>query len=410
VGLSAVGLEALRSGDPLRLRWSWAPGLLAAGIALWCLVRSVYLPEPVATQLAGPAWRGRLGAGGVGCIPQIQASYRHCFLLGAGLASVAAAGWVGVRVGFARRRLWLAAFAAVALAELFAFAWRNDRQAECRLYFPPVAALAELRDRPPGRALGILCLPPNLNYWHDLRDLRGYDAVDPGRVIALLDPVRDRRVRSPSYARTTTFVPTLLEKERGSVRAPPLLDMLNLRYLISRRPTPPGFPVRIQRDGYWVAENPRALPRAFVPKSVRPAPAESALLAALADPDFNPRERAFAESDAACEGVEGSATIVGEHPCEVRLEADLASPGMVVLADLWDPGWRATVDGAPAEVLRTNFALRGVRVPAGRHAVVFRYEPASFTWGVRVAASAAVVLAAWAAVLVVARRRRPAGP
>jgi uncharacterized membrane protein YfhO len=59
----------------------------------------------------------------------------------------------------------------------------------------------------------------------------------------------------------------------------------------------------------------------------------------------------------------------------VLLEADLDAPGLVVVVDAWDPGWRARVDGRPAEVLRANGAFRAVAAPAGRHVVEMRYRP-----------------------------------
>ncbi len=406
VSLAALGLEALRSGDKVPPRWFWVPGSLAAAVAAWCLVCAIDPPEPLATQLTTAAWQARLGLARAQSIQQIQGSFTRCYLLGAGLAAVAAIGWIGAWKGLARKPLWRTAIAAVALAELFGFAWRNDRQADRRLYFPTLPALQQLRDMTPARVLGIGCLPPNLNYWHGLCELRGYDAVDPGRLITLLDRLQPPNTPTLPYARSLGFVPILFKTSAGQPCLPPVLDMLSLRYFITRYPPPPAFPVVIQESGYWVAENPKALPRAFVPRAVRPALSDRNVLAHLTSPDFNPRELAYTEEGGTTSGeVVGSATITGENPSEVRLEAELSAPGVVVLADLWDPGWKATVDGQEAEVLRINYLIRGVQARAGRHTIVFRYQPASFTWGLRIAATAAAGLAVWAAALVLARRR-----
>jgi len=48
---------------------------------------------------------------------------------------------------------------------------------------------------------------------------------------------------------------------------------------------------------------------------------------------------------------------------------------LLVFTDSWAPGWSATIDGVPTPVLRVNNAIRGVMVPAGEHALQWRYRP-----------------------------------
>jgi uncharacterized membrane protein YfhO len=56
-------------------------------------------------------------------------------------------------------------------------------------------------------------------------------------------------------------------------------------------------------------------------------------------------------------------------------------PAWLVVTDTFEPSWRASVDGAPAPILRANAMFRAVRVSAGEHEVVFRYLPTSFVVG-----------------------------
>ena len=69
----------------------------------------------------------------------------------------------------------------------------------------------------------------------------------------------------------------------------------------------------------------------------------------------------------------------------------------------------ATVDGSPTEIMRANFLLRAVELPAGSHTVRFDYRPASIRLGVLTSAFACVILGLFAAGPWLARRRSRAG-
>jgi len=65
-----------------------------------------------------------------------------------------------------------------------------------------------------------------------------------------------------------------------------------------------------------------------------------------------------------------------------RLEIDPAGKsGWLFISQVWYPGWTATVDGAPAQVYRANYALSTVNVPAGAKKIILQYQPISFEVG-----------------------------
>jgi uncharacterized membrane protein YfhO len=73
--------------------------------------------------------------------------------------------------------------------------------------------------------------------------------------------------------------------------------------------------------------------------------------------------------DGAVESVE----IIHRENDEIRLRVTAASRAMVVMSEIWDPGWTATVDGEKARVYRADFMFRGVVVDAGEHEIVLRF-------------------------------------
>lgn len=150
--------------------------------------------------------------------------------------------------------------------------------------------------------------------------------------------------------------------------------------------------------GLHLFENPHALPRAYVTYRVHAAPELSLLLRAMSEPSFDPLQASFTEEDPGLalrkDAPRGApVAIVRDDPHVVEIDAVLDAPGLVVLADAFYPGWKATVDGRSAPILATNHLFRGVAVPAGRHRVRFAYRPRSVAVGAGISLAALTALA-----------------
>jgi uncharacterized membrane protein YfhO len=133
----------------------------------------------------------------------------------------------------------------------------------------------------------------------------------------------------------------------------------------------------------------------------------SAVLKAVTADGFDGRRLAMVETETPpalpVPAGEDDVTLTTWSPNRLALACTTATPRLLVLSEMFYPGWRAAVDGTPTEIYRTNYLFRGVVVPAGRHAVTFEYRPRSVPLGAAV--SGAAVLAALA-VLAAGRRRR----
>jgi uncharacterized membrane protein YfhO len=61
-------------------------------------------------------------------------------------------------------------------------------------------------------------------------------------------------------------------------------------------------------------------------------------------------------------------------PKHIVFAAHATTPTVLLLNDKYDPNWRVTVDGRPAELLRCNFIMRGVYLSPGSHTVTFDFK------------------------------------
>ncbi len=187
----------------------------------------------------------------------------------------------------------------------------------------------------------------------------------------------------------------------------------------------------VEHEGWQLLRNPRAFPRCWVvhsaiviPTTAPGSPERTELVATLVDSaggvPTDPRRRtvdlrrtAFVEVERPEGGrelaslrmppteAEGSVAVTRYEPQRVEIRAELRRPGLVVLADVLDPGWVLTIDGRPAPIWRTNRMMRGAFVPAGRHALFYEYRPAEMPRAVAMTAASLAIVA----LLILAPRR-----
>ncbi len=192
-----------------------------------------------------------------------------------------------------------------------------------------------------------------------------------------------------------------------SARQLNLVNMLNARYLVSaiRLPDSPSLtPVWVGNDYEGtpraIYENRDAFPRAWVVGSYAVTTRDEGL-AAMAEGRVDLRRTVLlAKTPAIAPAPGDSAEVAFERRSdkEIALAVTLDRPGIVVTSEAYYPDWTATVDGAPAEILRANHAFRAVALPAGHHEVVMRYDAKLLKEGAVVSVTS-FVLAALAMVL-----------
>ena len=145
----------------------------------------------------------------------------------------------------------------------------------------------------------------------------------------------------------------------------------------------------------------------------QPVNGVEAAMAALLDSEFSAKTTCVVEADGRAyealvsalppgvpeapeDALEAArAVLVRESAEELEISVESAQAGILVVADSYDTGWRALVDGRAAPILRVNGLFRGVYVPAGAHNVVLAYAPISITAGLLLTGVGLVGSAVW---------------
>lgn len=126
-----------------------------------------------------------------------------------------------------------------------------------------------------------------------------------------------------------------------------------------------------------------ALPRAAIYSHWQVSTNDDATLRQLADPAFDPHRSVLVADNIAAPTAPAEngppatnrVTTTSYSSMKIRMETASTTPAILLLNDKHDPNWKVFVDDRPAPLLRCNFIMRGVEVPAGTHCVEWRFEP-----------------------------------
>ena len=364
--LAALGANALISGGAAQCRAIAKALLWFGGITFGLFMLMTYLKPAVASVIVD----GDPRPGMIGLVALLAAALYHAWFR-----------------GFLRRQ-WLLVFAALLIVieqgNEVGWGWAHVRDANHM----------EL-----------------INALYDTRDLAVYLRSVPGEKRL---EINDKDVhfsfgdwyRIPAGHAMTASMLTATS-ELGGWWDDRLLRMYGMNYAVSRNPTRGGQQEAFTgKSGIKIWHTADTFPRAWTVHQTVTAPNESAGGDTVRDPALDLRKTAVMLKTrpalAQC-GGEDRVSGFNEKPSQVWVNVEMACKGMLIVSDNWYPGWRAEVDGHPAEIWKVNTVIRGVVVNAGKHSVAMRYRPLSVYFGF------ALTLVGLAAAVVLHRRRETDG-
>ena len=367
--------------------------LFTAGVALWTAVPgaaspSRYVPAQESQMLQSATSQGYIPADELPDILANLSEMRAAMVEADALRSFAIIA-IGVLLlwlyasGRLRKSLTIGGIAALCLVDLWNVDKRylNDsqfvpRSTEVTTFQKTPADEAILQDK----ALDYRVLnfatntfnENNTSYWH--KSIGGYHAAKLRRYQEMIDHHIDPEMQTlyrnlaAAGGRTDSLDATKFR----------ILNMLNTKYFI----LPNG-----QNGGTVSILNPYAYGNAWFVNQIKYANNANEEIEALND--ILPTETAVAdarfkdilgETDGETAGTSYGASIrlTEYQPNRLVYETNNAAEGIAVFSEIYYPdGWVVTIDGNPSELARVDYILRGMRIPAGKHTIEMRFDPAS---------------------------------
>jgi len=228
----------------------------------------------------------------------------------------------------------------------------------------------------------------------ELQDVQGYNPVQVARYVEYMAALngQQQEYHSSQVLPGRTAHPLLLALNTRYIVIP-AADAVNRPDLFHLRQR---YPIVYEDDDVQVLENEDAFPRAWIVHEAEQVP-EGEALPLLTSGSLDLRQTVVLESEppplaTPTDPSADSVTVTHFEPDHVELTASTDAPGLVVLSQMYDPGWRAYLDGEEIDVHVANHALSAVPLPAGEHEIELRYDPLPLRAGVAISGLTGLVM------------------
>ncbi len=210
-------------------------------------------------------------------------------------------------------------------------------------------------------------LPPNVSTYYRLQSVEGYDPLylkNYAELIAasqrnkadISEPFGFNRIITPHSSPNKT------------------MDLLGVKYVLSlHENTNPSLKKVYEEGETRVYENMNVFPRVFFVKSIERVQTKKAAIEYIMNTTTDLKENAIVLGDIkGKEFIKGTSTIVNYQPNTITIQTNNTGEGFLVLTDVYYPTWHAYIDGQSTTIYPTDYAFRGITVPAGSHTIIFK--------------------------------------
>lgn len=158
-----------------------------------------------------------------------------------------------------------------------------------------------------------------------------------------------------------------------------ICDLHNAKYRIQ---------IDEQKQTMGFSQSTTYLPRAWFVYDYKIISDDVKIKELMSQPDFDPAQVVVIEEDIKLPPLQNisrdfwKADIISYKLNSISLDVSTRGDGILVLSEIYYPGWKAYVNGKEQKVLRANWNLRAIKVSQGKHKIDIRFEPKEFYDGI----------------------------
>lgn len=185
-----------------------------------------------------------------------------------------------------------------------------------------------------------------------------------------------------------------------------LIDFYNIKYLVDKYDLAKMCPHKYEPVVGFIGNqsvkfvglfrNKNVFPRAFFVTEYVTMPDSKEILKRMEEIDLS--KKVILEEDpgftsySQTQQVGADVKITNYQTQEIELEARVKGDGLLVMSEIYYPGWHAYVDGKEVKIFRANYVFRAIKLTPGNHHVKFAYSPKSVKIGLLITILSVIAL------------------
>lgn len=294
------------------------------------------------------------------------------------------------------KKLYLPIIFLLFFFDLSHYFWKFNPFINASLIFPKTPSIDFLQQQPGLFRVGRLnreILTPNTWIQYHLYSIEGYDPLSPQNYSRYFNRVNQNKYFDGINRYTELYVPDYN-----------FLKSLNTKYLLSvnNEKTHTILTTTDSKNlkevftdkSVTIYENQNYLDRAYFVKNTITVNNHQELAKIIDDPKYNPLTKTviLSENKLPDSWALGKINIKSYQNNLVAIDTENSADAFLVLADTYDPGWQAYLDGQATKIYEVNGALRGVIIPKGEHNLIMKYLPKSVDLGLKVSLTSLLIM------------------